>query len=178
MNLNLIIMKKITNHVFIIISLLITLSCNRASNSNYNENPMSKSDSLQIVNKVIEITDDFANANNRLDGNKIMDYWHYNEANFIVVENTTIHPSGEELFNGVQEFYSAGIDTTFLSWTKRKIIPITNKSAHLYGEYDFYLKLKTGETMNYHVLYSALLCEINGNWKALRVHESYETGIE
>jgi len=103
-----------------------------------------------------------------------LDYWHYNDSNFIVVENTIIHPSGEILSNAVHEFYIAGIDSTFLSWKKRNIIPLSKDCAHLYGEYDFYLKLKTGEIMDYHLLYSALFKEINGNWKALRVHESYK----
>jgi hypothetical protein len=135
---------------------------------------MTKSDSLQIVNIVLEITDDFADACNRLDASKILDYWHYNDSNFIVVENTTIHPSGEIFSNAVHEFYSAGIDSTLLSWKKRNIIPLSKGCAHLYGEYDGYLKLKTGEIMDYHCLYSALFKEINGNWKALRVHESYK----
>ncbi len=167
-------MKNYNCLTFLIISLLITLSCNRATDLHETQDLITKSDSLLIVNKVLEITDDFADANNRLDANKIMDYWHYNDSNFIVIENTTIHPSGETLFNGVQEFYNAGIDSTFLSWKMRKIIPLSLKSAHLYGEYDFYLKLKTGEIMDYHLLYSALFKEINGNWKALRVHESYK----
>ncbi len=171
-------MKNYNCLVFLIISLLIILSCNRATDPNATENFMTKSDSLLIVNKVLEITDDFADANNRLDTDKIMDYWHYNDSNFIIVENTTIHPSGEKLFNGVHEFYNAGIDSTLLSWKIRKIIPLSFNSAHLYGEYDFYLKLKTGEIMDYQILYSSLFKEINGNWRALRVHESYKVESE
>jgi len=80
-------MKNYNCLTFLIISLLITLSCNRATDLHETQDLITKSDSLLIVNKVLEITDDFADANNRLDTDKIMDYWHYNDSNFIIVDS-------------------------------------------------------------------------------------------
>jgi len=150
------------------------LSCNFNSKPHTVKNSLTESDSIQIVNKVIEATDLFANANNKLDTKGILNFWHYYNPDFIIVENTTIHLPGEELEKGVADFYSVGIDSTNLNWTKREVLPLSKEYAHLIGEYNFYLKLKTGEEMmNYHIYYSALFKEIGGEWKALRVHESY-----
>ena len=174
-NLKLIIMKNCICLIFLI-SLLATLSCNRATDSISTQNLMTKSDSLQIVSKVLEITDAFASANNSLDANKIMEYWHYKDSNFIIIENTTIYQAGEELFKAVQDFYKAGIDSTCFIWKKREIIPLSLDFAHLYAEYQFYLKLNSGEITDGPGYYSALFKKINGNWRALRVHESYDMG--
>lgn len=166
-------MKKL-NFIYMLSALFLALlSCNTNSKSDIAENSLTESDSTLIVNKIMEATDMFANANNKLDTEGILNFWHYNNPDFIIFENTTIHPTGEELEKGVIEFYAAGIDSTNLNWTKREVLPLSKEFAHLIGEYNFYLKLKSGEVMNYHVFYSALFKEIDGEWKALRVHESY-----
>ena len=134
---------------------------------------LTASDSTNIINAVLSATESFANTNNQLDAKGVINFWSYNDPDFIIVENSTIHPSGEILAKGVTEFYAAGIDSTSLNWTKRDVIPLSKEYAHLTGEYNFYLKLKTGDVKNVHVLYSALFKKIDGNWKALRVHESY-----
>ena len=166
-------MKNLIHLFLFASSLLVIIACNRSTDSNMSDNLMTKSDSLLIVNKIIEITDNFANANNKLDAKGILNYGDYYNPDFIYIENTSIHPSGEELEKGVSEFYSAGIDSTSFNWTKRDIIPLSKEYAHLIGEYNFYLKLKTGEVSNFHVFYSGLYKKIDGNWKALRLHESY-----
>lgn len=168
-------MKTIINPILLALSLLVAVACNRQTDSNISDNLLTKSDSLQIVSKIIEITDDFANAHNMLDSKGILNYWHYNNPDFIIFENTKIHPLGEGIEKVVADFYAADIDSTSLNWTKRNIIPLSKEYAHLIGEYNIYLKLKTEEGNNYHFLYSALFKKINGNWKALRVHESGNT---
>jgi len=134
---------------------------------------LTASDSTNIINAVLSATESFANANNQLNAKGVINFWCYNDPDFIIFENSTIHPSGEILEKGVTEFYAAGIDSTSLNWTKRDVIPLSKEFAQLTGEYNFYLKLNSGDVQNVHVFYSALFKEITGNWKALRVHESY-----
>lgn len=134
---------------------------------------LSSQTQAQIVNKVIEATDKFKKANSQLDSDGVLNYWDFNNPNFIFVENTDIHPSGQEFQNLVKQLFSEGIESTHITWKKRDILPLSKTSAHLYGEYDFYVKLKSGKVWNCSNLYSALFTEIDGNWKAVRVHETY-----
>lgn len=168
-------MKNLINLSLIALNFLVFVACNRPNDSSMSDNLLTKFDSIQIVDKIIEITDNYANAHNKLDVKGILDFWHYYNPDFIIFENSTIHPTNGEMEKEVEKFYNAGIDSTTLTWTRRDIIPISKEYAHLVGEYDGYLKFETGESVNVHYLYSALFKKINGNWKALRVHESRNT---
>jgi len=57
---------------------------------------------------------------------------------------------------------------------KRDIIPLSSVSAHLYGEYELYIKGKDGQEKNTYVYYSALFTKIEGIWGVLRIQESYK----
>ena len=159
--------------IMIGLSIVILSSCNK-KDVKPSDCILTKADSLLIMEEVIKASDLFANANNNLDYNMMMNYWAYNHPDFIGVENLDfIQPDG--LYERVKNFYTTGLDSTKLNWLKREIIPLSATSAHLYGEYEIYLKYESGKEANYYIYYSALLARVDGTWKALRIHESYNT---
>jgi hypothetical protein len=171
-------MKKLSFCFLIGITVLFGTACQNNVTSNSPNCVLTKSDSLVVINKVLEITDEFANANNSLDYDRLVACWAYTDPDFIAVENLDyLNPDG--LYERVKGFYTnAELDTTHLNWIKREIIPLSQTSAHIYGEYEIFIKYKSNdkgrlyEEGNYYVNYSALLSKIEGNWKILRFHES------
>ena len=149
-----------------------SISCDQKSSNETIEYVLTEADSIKVIEQVLAASDQFAYSNNNLDVKSMMEYWHYKDPRFIGVENTDFVPS-DGLYERVSNFYAVGVDTTNITWVKREIIPITPKFAHLYGEYKFYMKQKSGEERRNYIYYSALLAEINGTWGALRIQESY-----
>lgn len=155
------------------IFLFANYSCSQKSNSVNSNNTLSVADSLEVVRGVFTATEEFANANNSLDAEKVSEFW-LQSPNFILVENTTLINGFNAVYKNCQNFYAVPIDSTKLIWTERNILPLSKNMAHLYGRYDMYIRFKSGEVIHAVPFYSALLKLENGKWKVLRSHESYE----
>jgi hypothetical protein len=174
------IMKKLSFCFLFGITILFSTACKNNVTSNSPNCVLSESDSLDVIKKVLEITDEFANANNRLDYDRLVACWAYTHPDFIAIENLDfLNPSG--LYERVKAFYTnTELDTTNLKWIKRQIVPVSLTSAHIYGEYEIFFKYKSNdktrlyEEGNYYAYYSAILSKIDGKWKILRFHESYK----
>lgn len=163
-------MKKL--FIIILPVLIILSSCKNDKVFNSSSFELTSEDSIMVINQVMKATDMFANSNNNLDYNQMMEYWAFKHSDFIGVENLDfIKPNG--LYDRVKNFYTTGLDSTNLHWVKRNIIPLSKTFAHLYGEYEIYLEYKSGNAENYYIYYSALLIQDDETWKALRIHESY-----
>lgn len=173
-------MKKISIFILTGITVLLGFACKNNLTSNNPACVLSKLDSLIVINKVLKITDEFADANNKSDYDKLINCWAYNHPDFIAIENLDfIQPDG--IYERVKKFYtSTDLDTTNLKWVRREIIPLSRTSAHIYGEYEISFKYKSSDDKKpydegkYFVNYSALFSEIDGVWKVLRFHESYK----
>ena len=172
-------MKKPSSY-FLIVILVFGIACQNSVTTNNPYCVLTKSDSLTVIKKVLEITDDFAEANNKFDYERLVECWAYDHPNFIAIENLDlIKPDG--LYERVKTFYTnTELETTNLEWKKREIIPLSKSSAHMYGEYEIFFKYKNKEGVKlydegiYYVNYSALITETDGIWKVIRFHESYK----
>ena len=165
-------MRTIINFL-LLISLSVTLLCCWGGFSEDRSCTLTKSDSLKIIQEIFEITNIFAKSNNELDVKSMVKCWHFENPDFIGVENT-LFVNSEGLYERLANFYKTRVDSTNITWMKRDIIPLSSVSAHLYGEYELYIKGKDGQEKNTYVYYSALFTKIEGIWGVLRIQESYK----
>ncbi len=169
-------MKNTITSLLILIGLIVGIACN---NNTKNDTPIhhqvSTSDSISIIKGVVDATTNFEQYYNTKDSEHLKEYWAYNDPDFKIIANSNVYPKGADFEQMLQEYWSQAFDTTSLTWTKKEIIPITEKYAHLQGEFDIFIAYENGDTINYTVYYTALYKKIGHAWKALHVHESYNT---
>lgn len=166
------------NNLFVALicsSLLFVLACNEHAVVDDSKHLMTKSDSALVIEKVMQLTDSFFAAHNRLDAEGVKKFWHYNDSDFMILEETVYHPRAKALTDYVDSFYKLDIDSTNYSWGNRKITPLSKKTAYFTGDSYYYLKLAGKEPFSLHVFYSGLFTEVDGKWAVLKFHESYNT---
>ena len=164
-------MKYLT--VILAFTLTISYSCKYSSSKVKNE-LLTSSDSLEIIKGVTAALDLYADANNALDGERITNFWS-KSPKMIFIVNTVIYSDWNIIHDGCVEFYSSPIDSTYLNWMQRSIIPISNNHASVYGRYEMYLRIESGEVLlDVNPYFTAIMVKEDNMWKVLRGHESHE----
>lgn len=159
-------MKKLTFSILAIISIAF-VSCNPTANSKNSADILTPTDSLKIIQEVIQSTDGWANACNTLEVDKIMAYY-MDSPELIYINNGNKISGYEQLYKAGSGFYSQPFDSTSLFWIERNIMPVTNKTVHLCGLYKFYFKDSSGNKIQGTTSVSALMIKDEGTWKVLR----------
>ena len=164
-------MKYLT--VILIFTLTLSYSCINTLSEVKNE-LLTSSDSLEIIKGVTAALDLYADANNTLDGERISKFWS-KSPNMIFIVDTDIYSDWNVLYDVCLEFYSVPIDSTNMNWIKRSIIPLSNNYASVYGRYEMFLRMESGEVLlNVIPHFTAIMVKEDNMWKVLRGHESYE----
>lgn len=155
--------------VIIVLGALLGSSCSTSTG----DRVISEAESKRIEKEIIEATDAFALAHDRIDVKAIQDFWHYDDPRWVAVENNVMVPA-EYLKDMISDFYSERVDSVNMNWVTRDILPLTPVKAHLYGEFNLYMKYRSGDETRLYIHISALMKDMNGSWGAIRVHESYD----
>ncbi len=170
-------MKNFIVSLIILVCLIISIACN---NQNQEETititeELTSADSLEIIKGVIDATSNFEQYYNTRDIEHQKQYWAYNDPDFYTAVNEFEYPKGKAFEQMLGEYWKQPFDTTSIMWIKKNVIPLSKQYAHLHGEYHTYVSYIEGDTLNFTVHYSALFKKFDSSWKALRIHESYET---
>ncbi len=164
-------MKYLT--IILAFTATIIYSCNNTS-SNVNDDLLTSSDSLEIINGVTAAFNLYADANNTLDGERITDFWSQSP-DMVFIVNNYVYSDWKSIYEGCIEFYSSPIDSTNLRWLEYSIIPLSKNFASVYGRYEMYLRIPSGEVLLQAVPhFTAIMVNEENVWKVLRGHESYE----
>ena len=139
-------------------------SCNYESEVIPMDCCLSSEDSLLIVNEIIETTDAYAMANNRMDAEECAEFWD-SSSDFVFAETGVEYPNWDSLYNDIKRWYSQPLDSVQLHWIERSIIPLNQNAAKLYGKISFKARYESGEIFESRATVGVLLERKNEKWK-------------
>jgi hypothetical protein len=125
---------------------------------------LSREDSLAIINEIIETTDAYSEANNKIDVDKCAEFWD-SSSDLLFAETGKEYTNWDSIYNDIKKWYSQPLDSVKFTWEERKINPLNRNAATLYSKALFRAKFKSGLIYESKVNIGILLTKKNDKWK-------------
>ncbi|MCX6253858.1 MAG: hypothetical protein NTV31_05200 [Bacteroidia bacterium] len=156
-------MKKIFYLLFLM-GFIFASSCNYETRKSTQNCCLSSKDSLSIINEIIETTDAYAEANNKIDADRCADFWD-SSSDLMFAETGVEYTNWDSLYNDIKKWYSQPLDSVQFIWEERNINPLNHNTAMLYSKAFFRAKFKSGIIYKSKVNLAVLLTKKNEQWK-------------
>jgi hypothetical protein len=157
--------------LFLMIIISLSQSCKNYDQKNINYSDNLAADSQKnIINDIMNLTDTLAINLCKMNFENALAAYDSSQ-NFKYAANgeffTDYHAWKNYLFG-----HNSTTDSLNFQWTQRDIIPLSQNSAALAGNFDFRLKLKTGDIYKGKAVFTGVFVRKNNKWTMIHGHES------
>lgn len=139
--------------------------------NNFSDDTPPSSKSL-IINEILELTKNWADAHNSMNPDKAIELWDSSK-DLMFAENGEFFPDRDSIYNYLKEFYKTTISMN-VEWKDRIVIPLSQNSASMSGNFNAHAVFKAGEVFDINSKFTGVFVRKNGKWVLIHGHESFK----
>jgi hypothetical protein len=153
--------------------MVISFSCqNKTPMSNSFSDDTSPASKAKITTEILDLTQSWANAHNSMSPDKAIELWDSSK-DLMFAENGEFFPDRDSIYNYLKEFYKTTTSMN-VEWKDRIIIPLSQNSASMSGNFNAHAVFKSGEVFDINSKFTGVFVRKNGNWVLIHGHESFK----
>lgn len=159
--------------IFLTFSMLFFSSCQKfKTTSNSFSDDLSDETKTKVTSEILELTQNWANAHNSMNADKAIELWDSSN-DLMFAENGEFFPDRDSIYNYLKEFYKTTTSMN-VEWKHRAVIPLSNNSASMSGNFKAHAVFKSGDVFNVDSKFTGVFVRKNGNWVLIHGHESFK----
>jgi len=133
---------------------------------------LANQEKLTITNGIMDLTTNWANANNSMDADKAIEFWDSSE-DLMYAENGEFFPNRDSIYSFLKRFYQSTTSME-VKWGKRVVIPLSRNAASMSGYFHAKALFKSGDKFEVNSMFTGVFIKKNNKWALIQGHESYK----
>jgi ketosteroid isomerase-like protein len=153
----------------VVLSLVSCEKAGRVSETWY----LTGADSANVIKEVSAAIDAWADSYAKMDPEKIAQFWD-SSPQMMYAENGEKYANWDSIHAAIKGIFTKPVESIEVNFGARAILPLSQRSAHVFMPFDFRLKFKPSRLYQTKGYLSALLVKEAGAWRILVGHESWK----
>jgi uncharacterized protein (TIGR02246 family) len=134
--------------------------------------PLTENERATIIDEIMELTTDWANAHNRMDPEKAIEFYD-STGDLMYAENGVFFANRDSIYSFLKGFY-ASTKSMDVQWQQRVVIPLSQNAATMSGSFHFKALFKDESSFEGNPMFTGVFVKRNDKWVLIHGHESFK----